>query len=213
MQFRQQTLHKQRCRCPAERAEKLQSRLYRRASCTKGCLPQTGPSFTICSQAARRPRRAVMWFQCLGPCGTLPSGGKPLRPCCHISPPIISSGSALWVPPHFPSPLPPEPHPHPLPLPALICYRLLHPCSPTASSLLIFCLNNQPLLLTSCRVLMVSTIHKGKRDWKFGPDGSNYNMAGIERMLYVGRDGVRTMGRVSLIAPGEKIEVWMSNHW
>lgn len=85
-------------------------------------------SFTICSQAARRPRRAVMWFRCLGPCGTVPSG-KPLRPCCHISPPIISSRSALLFPPHFPFPLLPAPRP----LPALICLRLLHLCSPTAT--------------------------------------------------------------------------------
>lgn len=120
----------------------LQSRLYRRATCTKECLPQTLSSFTICSQAARRPRRAVMWFQCLGPCGTVPSGGKPLRPCCHISPPIISSRSALSFPPHFPFPLLPAPRP----LPALICHRLLHLCPPAASSLLIFCLNNQPFL-------------------------------------------------------------------
>lgn len=36
-----------------------------------------------------------MWFQCLGPCGIVPSGGKPLRLCWHITAPIISSRSAL----------------------------------------------------------------------------------------------------------------------
>lgn len=40
-------------------------------------------------------RRAIMWFQCLGPCGIVPSGGKPLRLCWHITAPIISSRSAL----------------------------------------------------------------------------------------------------------------------
>lgn len=40
-------------------------------------------------------RRAVMWFQCLGPYGIVPSGGKPLRLCWHISTPIMYSRSAL----------------------------------------------------------------------------------------------------------------------
>lgn len=38
---------------------------------------------------------AVMWFQCLSPHGIIPSGGKPLRLCWHITPPIINSRSAL----------------------------------------------------------------------------------------------------------------------
>lgn len=38
---------------------------------------------------------AVMWFQCLGPCSFLPSGGKPLRLSWHITTPIINSRSAL----------------------------------------------------------------------------------------------------------------------
>lgn len=83
----------------------LQSRLYRRESRTKECLPQTlSSSCTIFSHAARRPRRAVMWCQCLGPSGTVPSGAKPPRPCCHISPPIISSRSAFSFRTHFPLP-------------------------------------------------------------------------------------------------------------
>lgn len=40
-------------------------------------------------------RRAVMWFHCLSPCGRVPSGGKPLRWCWHITAPIINSRSAL----------------------------------------------------------------------------------------------------------------------
>lgn len=40
-------------------------------------------------------RRAVMWFHCLRPCGRVPSGGKPLRLCWHITAPIINSRSAL----------------------------------------------------------------------------------------------------------------------
>ena len=55
-------------------------------------------SFSSSSQR-RKPasahRRAVMWFQCLGPCGIVPSGGKPLRLCWHITTPIINSRSAL----------------------------------------------------------------------------------------------------------------------
>lgn len=51
------------------------------------------------SSQRRKPasahRRAVMWFQCLGPCGIVPSGGKPLRLCWHITTPIINSRSAL----------------------------------------------------------------------------------------------------------------------
>lgn len=52
-------------------------------------------AFTSFSQPASVHRRAVMWFQCLGPCGIVPSGGKPLRLCWHITPPIINSRSAL----------------------------------------------------------------------------------------------------------------------
>lgn len=52
-------------------------------------------SFTSFSQPVSAHRRAVMWFQCLGPCGMVPSGGKPLRLCWHITPPIINSRSAL----------------------------------------------------------------------------------------------------------------------
>lgn len=37
----------------------------------------------------------VMWFQCLSPHGIIPSGGKPLRLCWRITPPIINSRSAL----------------------------------------------------------------------------------------------------------------------
>lgn len=40
-------------------------------------------------------RSAIMWFQCLGPCGIVPSGGKPLRLCWHITAAIINSRSAL----------------------------------------------------------------------------------------------------------------------
>lgn len=40
-------------------------------------------------------RRAVMWFQCLRPCGIVPSGGKPLRLGWHITAPIINSRSVL----------------------------------------------------------------------------------------------------------------------
>lgn len=40
-------------------------------------------------------RRAVMWFQCLGPHGRVPSGRKPFRLCWHITAPIINSRSAL----------------------------------------------------------------------------------------------------------------------
>lgn len=54
-------------------------------------------SFTSSSQRklARVHRRAVMWFQCLDPCGIVPSGRKPVRVCWHITPPIINSRSAL----------------------------------------------------------------------------------------------------------------------
>lgn len=52
-------------------------------------------AFTSFSQPASVHRRVVMWFQCLGPCGIVPSGGKPLRLCWHITPPIINSRSAL----------------------------------------------------------------------------------------------------------------------
>lgn len=117
----------------------LQSRLYRKESRTKECLPQTLPSSssscTICSHTARRPRRAIMWCQCLGPCATVPSGAEPLRPCCHISPPISSSRSA------FSFSLPASPCARPSPCSYLP--SALHLCSPTASSLLIFCLDNQ----------------------------------------------------------------------
>lgn len=37
----------------------------------------------------------VMWFHCPSPHGIIPSGGKPLRLCWHITPPIINSKSAL----------------------------------------------------------------------------------------------------------------------
>lgn len=54
-------------------------------------------SFMISSQ--RKPadarRRAVMWCQCLGPCGIVPSGGKPLKLCWYITPPIINNRTAL----------------------------------------------------------------------------------------------------------------------
>lgn len=56
-------------------------------------------SFFSCSGQRRKQaaahRRAVMWFQCLRPCGIVPSGGKPLRLCWHITTPIINSRSAL----------------------------------------------------------------------------------------------------------------------
>lgn len=110
-------------------------------------------SFTISSQPASGHRRAVMWFQCLGPRGKVPSGGKPLRPCWHITPPIISSRSALSFLLHLSFLL----------LSAasfcfdcaLICHQLLHLSSPSTFSLLIFCLNNQPFCSTllSCNPL------------------------------------------------------------
>lgn len=46
---------------------------------------------------------AVMWFQCLSPHGIIPSGGKPLRLCWRITPPIINSRSALSFLFHFSS--------------------------------------------------------------------------------------------------------------
>lgn len=55
-------------------------------------------SFSSSSQRkklASAHRSAVMWFQCLGPCGIVPSGGEPLRLCWHIATPIINSRSAL----------------------------------------------------------------------------------------------------------------------
>lgn len=57
-------------------------------------------SLLLSSSSQRRKlasahRRAVMWFQCLGPRGIVPSGGKPLRLCWHITAPIINSRSAL----------------------------------------------------------------------------------------------------------------------
>lgn len=56
-------------------------------------------SFFQSSSRRRKPasahRRAVMWFQCLRPCGIVPSGGKPLRLCWHITTPIINSRSAF----------------------------------------------------------------------------------------------------------------------
>lgn len=60
-------------------------------------------SFTSSSQRklASVHRRAVMWFQCLGPCGIVPSGRKPVRLCWHITPPIINSRSALSYLLHF----------------------------------------------------------------------------------------------------------------
>lgn len=47
------------------------------------------------TEVGRAHRRAVMWFQCLWPCGIVPSGGKPLRLCWHITTPITNSRSAL----------------------------------------------------------------------------------------------------------------------
>ena len=57
-------------------------------------------SFSSSSQRKKQASahtRAVMWFQCLGPCGIVPSGGKPLRLCWHITTPIINSRSAPFI--------------------------------------------------------------------------------------------------------------------
>lgn len=70
----------------------------------------------------------VMWFQCLSPSGIIPSGGKPLRLCWHVTPPIINSRSAfhfyyiflLFFLLHAIS--------------FHLCPWLLHLCSPTALS-------------------------------------------------------------------------------
>lgn len=71
---------------------------------TGGCVAESEQKFYFSfkysvpfQSSARRGahRRAIMWFQCLGPCGIVPSGGKPLRLCWHITAPIISSRSAL----------------------------------------------------------------------------------------------------------------------
>lgn len=57
-------------------------------------------SFSSSSQRKKQASahtRAVMWFQSLGPCGIVPSGGKPLRLCWHITTPIINSRSAPFI--------------------------------------------------------------------------------------------------------------------
>lgn len=84
-------------------------------------------------------RRAVMWFQCLGPCGTVPLGGKPLRLCWHITTPIINSRSALSFLLHLSSFLLTA---------AFFCYTCaLHRTpSPSTHFFLIFCLNNHTFL-------------------------------------------------------------------
>lgn len=130
------------CRYPAVQQRALESRLHRGESRTRECLPQTLSSSTVCSRAASGPRRAVMWCQCLGPRGTVPSGAKPLRPCCHISPPIISSRSAFSFRTHFPLPSSSCARPSP----CSYLQSVLHLCTLTASSLLSFCLNNQAFL-------------------------------------------------------------------
>lgn len=88
-------------------------------------------------------RRAVMWFQCLGPCGRVPSGGKPLRLCWHITTPIINSRSALSFLLHLSSFLLTAP---------FFCFAwalISAPGSFTLNTfLLIFCLNNQTFFRT-----------------------------------------------------------------
>lgn len=112
-------------------------------------------SFTISRQRkwAGACEGAVMWFQCPSPHGIMPSGGKPLRLCWHITPPIINSRSALSFLLHLSSFL----------LPACHSFSSLPPApSPPltfSTFLLIFHFNNHlfllsfPFCLTHCVLL------------------------------------------------------------
>lgn len=95
----------------------------------------------------------VMWFQCPSPHGTIPSGGKPLRLCWHITTPIINSRSVLSFLLHLSSFL----------LPACHSFSSL-PLAPSplltfSTFLLIFHFNNHlfllsfPFCLTYCVIL------------------------------------------------------------
>lgn len=116
----------------------LQSRLCRRESRTKEFASNALLLLLLLLLYNLQPRSEDAQEGCnvVSVSGTVPSGARPLRPCCHISPPIISSRSAFSFRTHFSFP--------PLLLSALI---RLHLCSLIASFLLIFCLNNRRFLL------------------------------------------------------------------
>lgn len=100
----------------------LESRLNRRESRTKECLPQTlSSSCTICSHAARRPRRAVMWSQCLGALCYCTPRCRTSQTVLPHQPSNYQQQECLFIPDAFPFPLPLLPAPGPPP--ALICHR------------------------------------------------------------------------------------------